>query len=62
MEYIKKEDLIVNTKYECEARNFAIGTWNGENFDYIRTKFGITFPDTEDHWDDNGTVKPYIEI
>lgn len=60
--YVAKEDLIIGQTYFCKARNFAFGTWNGENFDYMRTKFGSTFPDTEKHWDDgapHGTVKPF---
>lgn len=58
---IKKEELIVGRKYRCDARNFTIGTWNGEAFEYIRYKFGDTFLDTELYWDDDpthGTVKP----
>ena len=58
---IKKEDLIVGKEYRCDARNFTIGTWNGKCFDYMRTKFGQTFPDAEFHYDDGapyGTVKP----
>lgn len=61
--WLKKEELTVGQKYICCARNFTIGTWNGTNFDYMRTKFGSTFPDTEDHWDDGapfGTVKPFV--
>lgn len=47
--------------YACSARNFTVGKWNGEAFEYIRTKFGKSFPDTEDHWDTgrpHGTVRP----
>ena len=47
--------------YVCSARNFAVGKWNGSTFEYIRTKFGSSFPDTEDHWDTgnpHGTVRP----
>lgn len=61
IDYIKKEDLIIGQKYWCNARNFTIGTWTGDGFDYKRTKFGSTFIDCEFHWDDGppfGTVKP----
>ena len=61
MNYIKKEDLIKGKQYECDARNFTVGTWNGKEFVYLRTKFGQQFDDTELHWDDgepHGTVKP----
>ena len=61
MNYIKLEDLLVGRQYRCRARNFEVGTWNGETFDYVRIKFGHTFPDTELHYDDDphyGTVRP----
>ena len=64
-DYIKREDLKIGKKYRCYARNFEIGTWNGEAFEYMRYKFGSTFPDTELHWDDDpryGTVKPLEEL
>ena len=63
--YIPKDKLEVGVEYRCDARNFTIGTWNGEAFDYIRHKFGDTFPDTEFHWDDgppHGTVKPIEKV
>jgi broad specificity phosphatase PhoE len=47
--------------YLCDARNFEVGYWNGKEFEYMRTKFGSTFPDTEEHWDrgsPHGTSKP----
>ena len=61
MNYIPKHELIVGKQYECDARNFTIGTWNGKEFEYMRSEFGSTFMDTEKHWDDGapyGTVKP----
>lgn len=63
--YISKKDLIIEKKYVCDARNFTVGIWNGNSFDYMRFKFGDTFPDTEFHWDDGppyGTVKPLLLI
>ena len=59
--WIPKEDMIVGKKYLCKARNFTIGTWNGQTFDYMRRKWNSVFPATELHWDDgapHGTVKP----
>jgi len=61
LKYLTKDELIVGATYKCKARNFTEGVWNGTNFDYMRYKFGSTFPDTEDHWDEgapHGTVKP----
>ena len=59
--YIPKKDMVVGREYLCKARNFEVGTWNGVCFQYLRTKFGQTFQDTEQHWDDGapfGTAKP----
>ena len=60
-EYIKIKDLIVGDQYYCDARNFKVGTWDGEKFCYIRQKFGHVYEDKELHWDTDpryGTVKP----
>ena len=65
MEYIPKDKLVEGARYRCDARNFEEGTWNGRTFDYMRTKFGQTFPDEELHWDDGppyGTVKPLEKL
>ena len=61
MRYIPKTELVAGVLYRCEARNFTEGRWNGESFDYMRTKWCFEFPDTEFHYDDGapyGTVKP----
>jgi hypothetical protein len=63
--YKPKHELVVGKAYRVHARNFSIATWNGEAFVGTRTKFGMTFEDTEFHWDDgppHGTVKPYEEV
>lgn len=64
-DYIKKEDLVIGAEYICHARNFICGTWDGENFQYIRNKFGKFYQDTEQHYDDGapfGTVKPRVRL
>ena len=65
VDYIIKKNLRVGVDYYCLARNFTIGRWNGEDFDYERQKFGKRFPDTEKHWDEGapyGTVKPLAKL
>jgi hypothetical protein len=60
--WIPRDELIVGKKYLCEARNFYVGTWNGEAFEYVRYKFGRYYDDIELHWDDDpkfGTAKPF---
>jgi hypothetical protein len=59
------DELEVGSEYFCNARNFSYGVWNGKAFDYMREKFGATFPDTELHWDigaPHGTVKPFVKM
>lgn len=63
--WIPKDELEVGVLYLCKARNFLYGRWNGEEFEYMRNKWGSTFPDTELHWDDGppyGTVKPFKKV
>lgn len=65
MNYIPKDQLEIGAEYECKARNFTVGRWNGEKFAYKRTKFMDTFTDYEYHWDDGapfGTVKPLKRV
>jgi hypothetical protein len=65
VEYLPKDALVEGISYYCVARNFIVGKWNGECFEYTRGKFGSTFQDTELHWDDGppfGTVKPLAKI
>ncbi|RKZ47394.1 MAG: hypothetical protein DRQ58_06810 [Gammaproteobacteria bacterium] len=63
--WIAKDDLIVGVTYFCKGRNFTEGVWNGERFEYMREKWGATYPAVEDHWDEGapyGTVKPFKQI
>jgi len=65
MAHIKKGAMVVGQAYTCYARNFCEGVWNGEAFEYTRTKFGTTYIDTELHYDDGppyGTVRPMAEF
>lgn len=58
--WIPVTDMILGN-YICYARNFSVGYWNGEVFEYTRTKFGSSYPDIEYHWDIGapfGTCKP----
>lgn len=63
--HLPKEGLEVGCEYICDARNFSVGKWNGEKFEYMRTKWGSSFISTEYHYDDGapyGTVKPYGKV
>lgn len=60
--YILKPFMQNNTLYVCDARNFSLGLWHNGRMYYIRSKFGNSYIDTENHWDDGkdnyGTCKP----
>jgi hypothetical protein len=61
-EWISKDGCTAGGIYLCSARNFNVGCFNGDTFDYTRFKFFEYFPDTEYHWDDgppHGTVMPF---
>ena len=52
---IPKKDLIPGATYFGDCRNAETATWDGEKFIYERTKFGCTFDETINHFeDDNG--------
>ena len=51
--------------YLADGRNFSIGYWNGEEFEYTRHKWGMQYEATEYHWDTgapHGTVKPIRKL
>ena len=63
--YIPKAELKVGARYRCDARNFEVGRWNGEAFEYERHKFGTVFQDVEYHYEDGapyGTAMPLEEV
>ena len=50
---IPKKDLIIGRTYIGNCRNSHEATWNGKSFDYRRYKFGTTFDDTINHFEDD---------
>lgn len=52
---IAKDELIVGQKYLGLCRNSNVAVWNGKCFEYERYKFGSTFIESINHFeDDNG--------
>lgn len=45
--------------YGVLSRNTSHALWKGGMFHYVREKFGNRYIDTDGHFDDGGTVKPY---
>lgn len=62
---IPKSELKVGHQYKGYCRNASIAVWLGDKFEYLRTKFGRTFKETINHFeDDNGMdlFVPYKDL
>ena len=52
---IPKKDLVIGKIYKGSCRNADEAVWLGEKFEYNRSKFGYTFKEKINHFeDDNG--------
>ena len=52
---IPKKDLVIGKTYIGSCRNASEAVWLGEQFEYDRYKFGFTFKEKINHFeDDNG--------
>ena len=53
---IPKDKLEIGKTYVGSCRNASEAVWGGEHFTYMRTKFGCTYPEEINHFeDDNGS-------
>ena len=52
-EPIKKSELIKGKIYKGICRNASKALWDGEHFTYKRTKFGRTFDEAINHYEDD---------
>lgn len=59
---IPKKDLIVGETYIGNCRNATEATWNGEVFVYKRTKFGITYNEKINHFEDDDGYDLFVPI
>ena len=59
---IPKKELEIGTSYVGRHRNAKIATWDGEHFIYDRLKFGITFQDTCNHFEDDDNFSLFVPI
>ena len=60
---IPKDQLEVGAKYEGDCRNAHIAVWkeNGR-FEYMRTKFGCTYPEEINHFQDDDGYDVFVPI
>ena len=59
---IPKEELIVGETYIGDCRNASEAIWDGEKFTYMRTKFGCTYPEDINHFQDDDGYDVFVPI
>jgi hypothetical protein len=59
---IAKKDLEVGVWYIGDNRNTERAKWNGKEFEYIRHKFGYTFTDTMNHFEDDNDCTLFVPL
>lgn len=59
---IPKKDLIIGKTYLGHCRNADRAVWNGEVFIYQRTKFGYTYPEKINHFEDDNGFDLFVPI
>ena len=59
---IPKEKLIVGKCYEGSCRNASNAVWNGEKFTYKRTKFGYTYNEDINHFQDDDGFDLFVPL
>lgn len=59
---IPKDKLIVGKTYIGDCRNATEAVWDGEKFTYMRTKFGSTYPETINHFQDDDGYDLFVPL
>lgn len=59
---IPKEKLVVGKCYEGSCRNASNAVWNGEKFTYRRTKFGYTYDEDINHFQDDDGFDLFVPL
>ena len=59
---IPKDELITGKTYIGDCRNATEAVWDGEKFIYMRTKFGSTYPETINHFQDDDGYDVFVPI
>ena len=59
---IPKDKLIVGKTYIGDCRNATEAVWNGKTFTYMRTKFGTTYPEDINHFQDDDGYDVFVPI
>lgn len=59
---IPKKSLIVGHVYAGHCRNAHEAVWKGECFEYMRHKFGCTYPEEINHFEDDDGYDVYVPL
>lgn len=59
---IPKEKLVNGETYIGSCRNASEAVWNGEKFTYLRTKFGTTYTECINHFEDDDGYDVFVPI
>lgn len=59
---IPKDKLVKGKRYYGSCRNASEAVWLGDEFEYIRYKFGDTFPERINHFQDDDGYDVFVPI
>ena len=59
---IPKKDLIIGKEYLGSCRNSERAIWNGKCFEYERYKWGTTYIDKINHFEDDDGYDLFVPI
>ena len=59
---IPKSELVTGAVYAGSCRNSDTATWNGKEFEYTRWKFGTSYVDSVNHFEDDDGYDLFVPI
>lgn len=59
---IPKNELIIGKTYIGDCRNATEAIWDGKVFKYMRTKFGSTYEEEINHFEDDDGYDVFVPI
>jgi hypothetical protein len=57
---IPKSELVVGETYKGVCRNAEEAVWKGDVFEYMRYKFGTTYPEEINHYEDDDGYDVFV--